>query len=143
LKAQIQFSAHHLAAALRNQPRRALIAGVDPKPTERDTEPVTQADQKIDMGDTPYPPRKRAAQLDPSEIDHRLAFADLRQAAGVIGRRVEPFGSARSAYAGGPDQGLGFQRVASVHDALGVAFGDWLSQHDFDAESFKRPLRVS
>src|SRR6202022_2831405 len=74
----------HLAAALCDQPRGALIAGVDPQPADRDAEPVAQADQKIDMRDAPYPPREGAAQLDASEIDHRLALADLRQAAGMF-----------------------------------------------------------
>src|SRR5258705_10755997 len=77
-------SAHHLAAPLGNQPRRALIAHVNPQPAQRDAEPVAQADQEIDVGDAPYPPRNGAAQLDASEIDHRLALADLRQAAGML-----------------------------------------------------------
>src|ERR1700730_15018081 len=82
-------SAHHLAASLGNQPRGALIARVNPQPADRDAQPVAQADQKIDMRDAPYPPRDGAAQLDASEIDHRLALADLRQAAGmfVVARR--------------------------------------------------------
>src|ERR1700739_3617939 len=74
----------HFAAALRDQPRGALIAGMVPQPAQGDAEPVAQADQKIDVGDAPYPPRDGAAQLERSEIDHRLALADLRQAAGVL-----------------------------------------------------------
>src|ERR1700737_1520223 len=77
-------SPHHLAAALGNQPRGALIARVNPQPTDRDAKPVAQADQEIDVRDAPYPPCKRAAQLDAPEIDHRLPLADLRQAAGVL-----------------------------------------------------------
>src|SRR5258708_16572161 len=77
-------SAHHLAAALRNQPRGALIAHVNPQPAQRDAEPVAQADQEIDVGDTPDPPCERAAQFDAAEIDNRLALADLRQAAGML-----------------------------------------------------------
>src|ERR1700737_1783168 len=77
-------SPHHLAAALGNQPRGALIAGINPQPAEGDAKPVAQADQKIDVRDAPYPPCKRAAQLEASEIDHRLPLADLRQAAGVL-----------------------------------------------------------
>src|SRR5712675_2863386 len=89
-------SPHHLAASLRDQPRGALVAGVDPEPAQRDAEAVAQADQEIDVGDAPDPPRQRAAQLDAAEIDHRLALADLRQAAGVLvaeranRRAVEP-----------------------------------------------------
>src|SRR5665647_1238634 len=56
-------SAHHFAAALRNQPRGALIAGVDPQPADRDAEPVAQADQEVDVRDAPYPPRDGAARL--------------------------------------------------------------------------------
>src|SRR6478735_8762957 len=77
-------SAHHLAAALRNEPRRALIADVNPQPAQGNAEPVAQADQKIDVRDAPYPPRDGATQLDAAEIDHRLALADLRQAAGML-----------------------------------------------------------
>src|SRR6266851_6843665 len=77
-------SAHHLAAALRNQPRGALIADVNPQPAQRNAKPVAQADQKIDVRDAPYPPRNGAAQLDAAEIDHRLALADLRQTAGML-----------------------------------------------------------
>src|SRR3954447_23092614 len=77
-------STHHLAAALRNQPRGALIAGVDPQPADRDAEPVAQADQEVDVGDAPDPPRNGAAQFEAPEIDHRLALADLRQAAGMF-----------------------------------------------------------
>src|SRR3984885_3209736 len=77
-------STRHFSAALRNQPRGALIAGVNPQPADRDAEPVAQADQKIDVRDAPYPPRDRAAQLDAPEFDHRLALADLRQAAGML-----------------------------------------------------------
>src|SRR5882672_877058 len=75
---------HHFAAALRDQPRGALIAHIDPQPADRDAEPVAQADQEVDVGDTPYPPCQGAAQLDAPEIDHRLALADLRQAAGML-----------------------------------------------------------
>src|SRR5882672_4179641 len=77
-------SPHHLAAALGNQPRRALIAHVNPKPAQRDAEPVAQADQEVDMRDAPDPPCKGAAQLDAPEIDDCLALADLRQAAGML-----------------------------------------------------------
>src|SRR6267143_3537296 len=75
---------HHFAAALRDQPRGALIAHIDPQPADRDAEPVAQADQEVDVGDAPYPPCQGAAQLDAPEIDHRLALADLRQAAGML-----------------------------------------------------------
>src|ERR1700738_2914692 len=74
----------HLAAALGDEPRGALIAGVDPQPAQRDAEAVAQPDQKIDVRDAPDPPRQRTAQPDAPEIDHRLALADLRQAAGVV-----------------------------------------------------------
>src|SRR5258708_8978563 len=77
-------SAHHLAAALGNQPRRALIAHVNPQPAQRDAESVAQADQEIDVRDAPDPPCKGAAELDAAEIDNRLALADLRQAAGML-----------------------------------------------------------
>src|SRR5665213_1529049 len=77
-------SPHHLAAALRDQARGTLIARVDPQPAHRDAQPVAQADQEIDVGDAPDPPRDGAAQLDAPEIDHRLPLADLRQAAGML-----------------------------------------------------------
>src|ERR1700687_5455294 len=77
-------SPHHLAAALRDQPRGALIAGVDPQPADRDAEPVAQPDQKVDVRDAPYPPRNGAAQFYPAEIDHGFPLADLCQAAGVL-----------------------------------------------------------
>src|SRR6266436_3250058 len=204
-------SAHHLAAALGNQPRRALIAHVNPQPAQRDAEPVAQADQEIDVRDAPDPPCEGAAQLDASEIDDRLALADLRQAAGMlvtewsgfaaaqprfyqlgdiaalllggrcdagdwlsvwtvdsdcvadgedvgmtrygevgqhlqalgaVGRCVKPFGGGRCAHAGGPDDGCGVEPVAAVHNVIGGAFGDRLSQYDFDADTFERALRV-
>ena len=69
---------------MRDQPRRALVAGVDPQPAQGHAEPVAQADQEIDVGDAPDPPRDGAAQFEAAEIDHRLALADLRQAAGVL-----------------------------------------------------------
>src|ERR1700716_2150514 len=77
-------SPHHFAASLRNQPRGALIAHVNPQPAQRDAEPVAQADQEIDVRDAPDPPRDGAAQLYASEIDDRLALADLRQAARML-----------------------------------------------------------
>src|SRR6185312_12290200 len=73
----------HLAASLRDEPGAALIARMNPQPTQCHAEPVPQADQKIDVGDTPYPPGNGAAQLDAAEIDDRAPLADLRQAAGV------------------------------------------------------------
>src|SRR5262245_63326727 len=77
-------SPRHLAAALRDQPRGALVAHVDPQPAQGDAEAVTQADEEVDVGDAPDPPRDGAAQLEFAEIDHRNPLADLRQAAGVL-----------------------------------------------------------
>src|SRR6185437_3023683 len=77
-------SAPDLAAALRDQPRGALIPGVDPEPAQRHAEAIAQAYQEIDVGDAPYPPRQRPLQFDAAEIDHRLLLADLRQAAGML-----------------------------------------------------------
>src|ERR1700720_4694571 len=74
----------HLAASLGDQPRRTLIARVNPQPAQRDAEPVAQADQEIDVRDAPDPPCDGAAQLDAAEIDNRLALSDLRQAAGMF-----------------------------------------------------------
>src|ERR1700679_1347231 len=54
-----------------------------PEPADGDAEAIAQADQEVDVGNTPYPPRQRSAQLDCAEIDHRLAFADLGQASGM------------------------------------------------------------
>ena len=54
--ASAQNSSRDLAAALRDQPRGALVAGVDPEPAQRDAEPVAQADQEVDVGDAPDPP---------------------------------------------------------------------------------------
>src|ERR1700719_5250081 len=88
-------SAHHLAASLRNQPRRALIAHVNPEPAQCDAEPVAQADQEVDMRNAPYPPCKGAAQLDAPEIDYRLALADLRQAAGMFVTERSDFAAAQ------------------------------------------------
>src|SRR6187399_2318673 len=73
-----------LARSLRDQPRRALVAGVDPQPAQRDAEPVAQADQEVDVGEAPDPPGEVAAHLDPAEIDHGLFLADLRETAGVL-----------------------------------------------------------
>src|ERR1043166_9134006 len=72
-----------LGAALRDEPGAALAAGVDPQPVDRDGEPGAQADQEIDVGDAPDPPRDRAAHFDAAEIDHRRALADLREIAGM------------------------------------------------------------
>ena len=49
----LENSPHHFAAALGDQARGALIAGVDPQPAHRDAQPVAQADQEIDVGDAP------------------------------------------------------------------------------------------
>src|SRR5258707_6165595 len=38
-------SLRHFAAALRDQPRGALISGMDPEPAQRDAEAVAQADR--------------------------------------------------------------------------------------------------
>src|SRR3954471_1070578 len=73
-----------LARSLRDQPRRALIAGMNPQPAQCDAEPVAQADQEVDVGEAPYPPGEIAAHLHPAEIDHRLFLADLREAAGML-----------------------------------------------------------
>src|SRR6202023_2489345 len=62
----------------------ALIARVNPQPANCYAKPVAQADQEIDVRDAPYPPCDRAAQFDAPEIDHRLALADLCQAAGML-----------------------------------------------------------
>src|SRR3954462_12263824 len=75
---------HHLAASLRDQSPRALVAGVDPEPAQRDAEAMAQADQEVDVGDAPDPPRDGAAQLDAAEVDHGKPLADLREAAGVL-----------------------------------------------------------
>src|SRR5579863_1105845 len=72
-----------LAGALGNEARRALIAGMNPEPAQGDPKAVAQADQEVDVGDAPDPPCDGSAQLDPAEIDHRLAFADLGEAAGM------------------------------------------------------------
>src|SRR5689334_14047767 len=76
--------ARDLARALGDQARCALVANVIPQPAQRDAQAVAQADQEVDVGDAPDPPRDRAAQLDRAEIDHRLALADLRQTAGMV-----------------------------------------------------------
>jgi hypothetical protein len=79
---------------------------------ERDAEPVANADQEIDMGEAPEPPRQRAAQLDPAEVDDGAPLADAREVSGVLvaksGRRglaVEPradrFGDIRAFLLGG------------------------------------------
>src|SRR5258705_4308841 len=92
---RLPWSAHHLAAALGNQPRRALIAHVNPQPAQRDAEPVAQADQEVDMRDAPDPPCKGAAQLNAPEIDDCLALADLRQTAGMLVTERSDFAAAQ------------------------------------------------
>ena len=77
-------SARDLAAALGDQPRGTLVAGVNPDPAQRHAEAIAQADQEVDVGDAPDPPGDRAAQLEPAEIDHGEALADLREAAGML-----------------------------------------------------------
>src|SRR5262249_9277358 len=79
-----QILLRHLAAALGDQPRGALVARINPEPAERDAEAVAQADQEVDVCDAPDPPCDGAAQLDAAEIDHRELVADLRQAAGML-----------------------------------------------------------
>src|SRR6185437_8698221 len=64
--------ARDLAAALGDQPRRALVAGVDPEPAQCHAEAVAQADQEVDVGEAPDPPGEIAAHLHPAEIDHRF-----------------------------------------------------------------------
>ena len=71
-------------ATLRDQARAALITRVDPKPIDGDDESGAHTDQKIDVCDAPHPPSKSATQLDETEIDDRAAFANLRQAAGML-----------------------------------------------------------
>ena len=69
--------------ALRDQPRAAMAADIDPQPVECDGEPVAQADQEEDVGDAPDPPGQAPAQLDPAEIDDGRALADRREIAGI------------------------------------------------------------
>jgi len=57
------------------------------------------------------------------------------------GRRGRPAplnhsGRGRSAHAGGPDDGLGFQFLVAIDDPIGAAFDDRLSERDFNAETF-------
>ena len=73
-----------MAAALCDQARAALITRVDPKPIDGDAESGAHTDEKIDVCDAPDPPSKSATQLDETEIDDRAAFANLRQAAGML-----------------------------------------------------------
>ena len=47
----------HLPRPPRDQPRAALVAGVDPQPVDGDAESVADADQKVDVGETPRPTR--------------------------------------------------------------------------------------
>src|SRR5258706_15388692 len=47
------------------------------------------------MRDAPDPPCKGAAQLDAPEIDHRLALADLGQAAGMLVAERSDFAAAQ------------------------------------------------
>src|SRR5579872_1092516 len=204
-------SASYLAGSLRDQPRGALVADVVPEPADGDAEPVAQTDQEVDVGDAPDPPSDSAAQFDRSEIDHRLAFADLGkasrvmvaewrrrfaaqarldrcrdvtalllgrrrnaghgfsvrarnadgianredvgmarhgqirqdlQSAGAVGGRAQPFGGARGAHAGGPDQGPRLQPLAVIDDAVGRTLGHGLVQNDLDADFFQRRLGV-
>ena len=72
------------AATLCDQARAALVTRMDPKPIDGDAESGAHADQKIDVCDAPDPPCKSATQLDEAEIDDRAAFANLRQAAGML-----------------------------------------------------------
>src|SRR6185437_10075015 len=64
-----------------DEPRAALVARVNPQPIERHAQPVADADEKIDVGEAPQPPRDRPLELDPAEIDHRPPLADRRQIA--------------------------------------------------------------
>src|SRR6185437_12733129 len=73
-------SAAHLAAALGNQTRGALIAHIIPQPAHRHGEAVAHPNQEIDVGHAPDPPGEGAAQLEAAEIDDGLPLADLRQA---------------------------------------------------------------
>src|SRR6266436_6232297 len=106
-QSSLRSSAHHLAAALRDQPRGALVAPVDPEPAQRDAEPVAQADQEVDVRDAPDPPGEGAAELDRSEIDYREPLADLCQAAGMLVTK-------RSGRAAGQPRLDGFGDVASL-----------------------------
>ena len=72
---------------------------------------------------------------------HGQVGLDL-QAIGAVGRRAEPFGGARGAHAGGPDDGACLEFLAAIDDAVGRAFGDGLAQHHLDAEAFQRGLRI-
>jgi hypothetical protein len=69
--------------SLSDQTRAALIASMNPQPVDDDAEPIAQANQKVDVGETPNPPGKGAAQLDPAEVDDGQALADRGETAGM------------------------------------------------------------
>src|SRR5882724_3900343 len=58
-------------STLRDQPRTALIGEIAPQPRDRDHEAVADADQKINVRDTPEQPADEAGELDPVEFHHR------------------------------------------------------------------------
>ena len=77
------------------------------------------------MGNAPYPPRDRAAQFDRSEIDHRLALADLRQAAGVaVTERRRRFAAQARPYRCGDMASLLLGRGRNAGDRFSVRARD-------------------
>src|ERR1035441_6403021 len=62
--------------ALGDQAGIAAAGDINPQPTQRHGQPIAHADQEINVRESPNPPRKPAAQLDPAEIDDGSAFAD-------------------------------------------------------------------
>src|SRR5438270_551810 len=61
----------------------AVPRDVNPQPAQGDRQAIAQADQKIDVGQAPDPPSKPSADLQPTEVDDRRAFADGREIAGM------------------------------------------------------------
>ena len=69
----------HFAAPPSDEPRAALVAGVDPQPVDGHAQPIADANQKVDVGEAPQPPSQRASKLDPAEVDHGAPLADRGQ----------------------------------------------------------------
>src|SRR5580658_1283423 len=67
--------------ALSDQAGAAIAGDVDPEPAQGDGKAIAHADQEVDMGEPPDPPRHPAAHLDPAEVDDRRALADGGQVA--------------------------------------------------------------
>jgi hypothetical protein len=73
-----------------NEASATLAGNIDPEPAHGDGQTMAQADQEIDVSESPQPSREPTRELDPAKIDNGGALADRRETAGILSRTSGP-----------------------------------------------------